>query len=418
MSFALHPSPAGYAPPGAARPGVRYETVLSFLVFVWLSTSSISFIEPSPYDFLSLVAIPAWFFGGVRVHRSAIFILLLWTIYNVLGVAAVLPYWHEPDPRIYQLQSVYLFVTVVVFTLYFSERAETRYDIAMSGFAVSAVFASMVGIIGYLNIAGLGEYTTRYEGRVSGTFKDPNVLGSFMILAISFLYSKLVLGNTKRPLLNAIALLICLVGLFLSFSRGAWAASILAMGTVTIFAFLAAQNPAQRARVVYVVLSGLAAVVVGLAAILADTETRELLLLRASATQDYDVGETGRFGNQMRAVRELLGEPFGYGPLRLRLTFGLDPHNSYIGAFANYGWIGGFLWLVICGSTMFVGFRMMVVKSPFRLLAIGATPGLFALLAQGMQIDVDHWRFLFLGFGAVWGLEIARQRWLASQPAR
>ena len=30
-----------------------------------------------------------------------------------------------------------------------------------------------------------------------------------------------------------------------------------------------------------------------------------------------------------------------------------------------------------------------------------------------MQIDVDHWRFLYLGFGAVWGLEIARQRWLA-----
>ncbi len=413
MSLAL-PSSAGYSPPrSAARPGLRYESVVSFLVFIWLSTSSISFIEPSPYDFLSLVAIPAWFFGGVRVHRSAIFILLLWTIYNLLGIAAVLPYWHEPDPRLYQLQSVYLFVTVVVFTLYFSERAETRYVVAMNGFVASAVFASLVGIVGYLNIAGLGEFTTRYEGRVSGTFKDPNVLGSFMILAVSYSYSRLLLGNAKWPVTNAVCLAICVAGLFLSFSRGAWAASILGMAVVTIFAFIAAQSSAQRSRIVIVVFAGLLAVAVGIAIILMDTQTRELLLLRASATQDYDVGETGRFGNQLRAIMELLGEPFGYGPLRLRLTFGLDPHNSYIGAFANYGWIGGFLWLVICGSTLFVGFRMMLTKSPFRPMAIAAVPGLFALLAQGMQIDVDHWRFLYLGFGAVWGLEIARQRWLA-----
>ena len=38
------------------------------------------------------------------------------------------------------------------------------------------------------------------------------------------------------------------------------------------------------------------------------------------------------------------------------------------------------------------------------------------LLIQGFQIDVDHWRQLFLCFGAVWGMEAARLRW-ARAPA-
>ena len=31
---------------------------------------------------------------------------------------------------------------------------------------------------------------------------------------------------------------------------------------------------------------------------------------------------------------------------------------------------------------------------------------------QAFQIDIDHWRHVFLLLGAVWGLETARVRWM------
>jgi hypothetical protein len=143
--------------------------------------------------------------------------------------------------------------------------------------------------------------------------------------------------------------------------------------------------------------------------------------MRATLTQEYDEGVTGRFGNQLRSLLMLPNLPFGFGPLRFRLTFGLDPHNSFIGAFANEGWLGGLVWLMMAASSVFVGMRLMTRPSPYRRLAQIFFPALLAILLQGFQIDIDHWRQLYLMLGAIWGLEVARQRWSAEQteePAR
>ena len=152
---------------------------------------------------------------------------------------------------------------------------------------------------------------------------------------------------------------------------------------------------------------GFAAVLV----LLAKPDTREMLLDRAQLTKSYDTGATGRFGNQARSLPMLLDRPQGFGPLRFRDYFEAEPHNSYIGAFANDGWLGGFTWIIIVLSTCFVGFRLMFARSPYQRLAQVFWPALFAWLMQGFQIDIDHWRQLFLAFGAVWGLEAARLRW-------
>ena len=52
----------------------------------------------------------------------------------------------------------------------------------------------------------------------------------------------------------------------------------------------------------------------------------------------------------------------------------------------------------------------MLVRSPYRRLAQVYVPTMTVLAIQGLQIDVDHWRQLFLCFGAVWGMEAARLR--------
>jgi hypothetical protein len=178
-----------------------------------------------------------------------------------------------------------------------------------------------------------------------------------------------------------------------------------------VAAFVTAEDASTRRRMT---LWAAAAVAVGLIAIIAilsiDT-ARDLFFQRAAVTQDYDEGLTGRFGNQLRSLPMLLDLPNGFGPLRFRLVFDLDTHNSYVNAFASYGWAGGFAWIFLVGSTFFIGFRLMIVKSPYRVISHVVWPALMTMLLQGFQIDIDHWRWVFLGFGAIWGLEAARMRW-------
>jgi hypothetical protein len=111
----------------------------------------------------------------------------------------------------------------------------------------------------------------------------------------------------------------------------------------------------------------------------------------------------------------LVERPLGFGPLRFRRTFGLEPHNSYLGGFANGGWLGGFAFLGLVLTTSFVGFRLCFAPSPFQRQAQIVWPGLMIFFLQSFQIDVDHWRHVFLLFGMVWGMEAARWAWRAQQ---
>jgi hypothetical protein len=371
-----------------------------------------SLIEPSPYDIVSLLVIPLWAIGGFSVHRSQLLVIFLWTAFEASGFLTLLPYWNEIDPRTYQLQSLYLYVTVIFFTLFFGERTQRRADICLQAFTAGAVVCAVVGIVAYLDIAGLGAALITVEGRVSGTFKDPNVFGSYLILAATFLLHQVLIGKARWPLVNIAALLIVLIGVFISYSRGSWGATIFALILMTISTYLTSDTRRTRRRIVLMAGIAFGLSVLVILGILSHKETRDFFLQRAALTQEYDEGITGRFGNQIRSLPMLLDRPAGFGPLRFRLVFDLEPHNSYVGAFANDGWIGGFAWIFLVLTSIFVGLRLIFVPSPYRNLGQVFFPPLFALLLQGFQIDIDHWRQVFLCFGAVWGLEAARQRWL------
>jgi hypothetical protein len=150
------------------------------------------------------------------------------------------------------------------------------------------------------------------------------------------------------------------------------------------------------------------AAIAGIVALLTVDEIAERLKDRATISKDYDEGETGRFGNQRRSLPMLLDRPMGFGPLRFRLTFDLEPHNSYIGSFANGGWAGGISFIGLVLLTSFVGIRLCLVHSPMQRHAQIVLPSLMIYFIQGFQIDVDHWRQLYLMFGMIWGLEARR----------
>ncbi len=416
------PTEALRAPPSfagaATRPvgRVDYGTVVSWSFALFVFCGSVAIIEPSPYDFASLIAIPIWFLGGFKLHRSFLPLLALIFLYNLGGFIGLIPYIVEPEPTMFMLQSLYLAVTTLVFALFFAEDTLRRAEIVLKFYAASTVFAAICGIVGYFGVGSLGDLFSRY-GRASGTFKDPNVLGSYLIMGAVYYTQTLVLGRTRHILKTGIALLTVVAGIFLSFSRGSWGAFVVATALSVALAYLTSAEPRLRRRIVVMTLlaAGIAALV--LLVLLALPHTRDFFLQRAALEQDYDEGVTGRFGNQIRSIPMLLDRINGFGPLRFRLIFGLEPHNSYVNAFASYGWLGGFAFVLLVIVTTMIGFRIAWRPSPYRRVAQVFWPSLMVFLLQGFQIDIDHWRHVFLMLGAVWGIETARQRWIERHAA-
>ena len=400
----------GATPAPPIRPVLRlnYTRLVNAIFALFILCGAIAFIEPSPYDFASLIAMPLWFVGGFRVHRGIVPFVVLIILYNLAGFIALVPYWNEPDPRIFMLQSLYLAITAIFFVVFFNERTGERIALCLKAFAASTIFGAVTGIVGYFNLADTGEIFATF-GRAAGTFKDPNVFGSYLIMGALYLLQLGMFGRGRSLVLAGSLFLVDLLGIFLSFSRGSWGAFLIALTTMVGLTFVTTQQSSMRRRIVIGIVCALLAGALVLVAILSIDSVRELFLQRLQAPgEEYD---DPRFLNQMRSLPMLLDRPNGFGPLRFRLWFDLEPHSSYVNAFASYGWFGGFMFLTLVGATTFVGFRLALVRSPFQNFALVVWPSLMAFLLQGFQIDIDHWRHVYLMLGMIWGMEAARMRW-------
>jgi hypothetical protein len=390
----------------------NYRRLVDASVFIFVAFGAIGIIDPSPYDFASLIAMPLWFLGGFSINRSFVVFASLILAYTITGFLSLIPYWDSPDSSLYQYQSGYLVLTGLFYALFMGNDTTRRVELCLNAYVAGAVVAAFCGILGYAGVPGLGEDVFLHAGRASGTFKDPNVLGSFLVLPTVYLANCLVVGRTRSMIVTSALLLVVFLGLFLSFSRGSYGATVVAFVLMITSVFVTSKSPRMKRRIAMSAVGAVAMIAVVIAVLLSIPETREFFNQRTAATQDYDEGSTGRFGNQLRSIPMLLDRFMGFGPLRFRLIFDLEPHNSYVGAFANNGWIGGLLFILLVGVTAFVGLRLMFAPSPARPLAQAIVPPMLALFLQGLQIDIDHWRFVFFMLGAVWGLEALRQRWV------
>ena len=64
------------ARPGGRNRRITYQTLLDIVFAVWVFAGLMSVFEPSPYDFVALVAIPMWFVSGFKIHRVQALILI------------------------------------------------------------------------------------------------------------------------------------------------------------------------------------------------------------------------------------------------------------------------------------------------------------------------------------------------------
>ena len=408
-----------YAPlqPAQTLPGeaTRAPKLVNHLIWLMMAMSSISFIEPSPSDIFLIPLMLVVFVTGFRILPAHVPIIFLMLMRMFSEIFALMPFLNDPDAVTYVVYTVVVSIVCLFCVVLFSSNTQDRIRYFLNGYLASCLIASTFAIAGYFDIAGMAERFSPY-GRAFGSFKDPNVMGSYCTLGAVYALQLVLLQKSRHVALLSFCFLYVFAGILLTFSRGSLAALVLSVLMLVFFSYTTSHSRPLRRRITIGLMAMFGLLALGLAILMSNPEFRELLFQRAALVQDYDGGETGRFGSQLRSIPMLLDRLLiGFGPLQFRHVFELEPHNSYISAFANSGLAGGFTFFALVGLTSFVGFRLCIKASPYRSAAHVIWPPLFGHFLQGFQIDIDHWRFFYVAIGAIWALEAVRVEWAKRQ---
>jgi hypothetical protein len=399
-------------PSATAAPGVlALQRALMWLVG---ASGAIVFIEPSPYELATVAAMVIFFATGVRLRLVFMPLLLLLFLVNVGYSICAIPFMDKPEIVNWIATSWYMAVTVIFFAMVVSEDTKARLDMLLRGLVVGAMIASLAAIGGYFNLVPGGhDLLTLYE-RGRGTFKDPNVLGAFLILPSLFLLQSVVSDHAGKSLRSTIALGILALAILLAFSRAAWGGLILTSAFMLAMMVVTSPSPTQRSRIVVMAVAAVILVAVLLAVLLSFDSISEMFKQRASFDQSYDEGRFGRFGRHILGAQMALDLPFGIGPLQFHNYFPEDTHNSYLNAFMSGGWISGICYPTLVFITVIMGFRHVFVRVPWQRAYLAIFAAFLGTVGESFIIDTDHWRHFWMMLGTMWGMFAAAQRYKAT----
>ena len=378
---------------------------------LWLTGlfGALVFVEPSPYEIASLLAIIVFVASGLALTSAVMPLAVLLVLYNLGFAVAVIPVLDQPKTLTWVLISAYLGATSLFFAAMLGTNTAHRLSLLLRGYSTAAAIAAIAGIVGYFHLLPGAGLFVLYD-RARGTFNDPNVLGAFVVLPALLAFQRVLAGRLVDTMRAGTLLAILLAALFLSFSRGAWGQFAVAAAVMMLLSFMTTRSARERLRIVLFALAGVVLVAGLVIALLSIDQVGDLFRQRAQLEQSYDMGHTGRFGRHVLGFIMMLDHPFGIGPLQFRTIFPEDPHNAYLNAFTSGGWLSGFIYLALTATTLVMGLRGAFVATPWRPVYLAVYAAFVGVAFESAIIDSDHWRHYFLLLGVLWGLMVAGRR--------
>jgi O-Antigen ligase len=399
----------GSLPTMTAAPGVL--ALQRALVWLVGASGAIVFIEPSPYELTTLAAAVIFLATGLRLRLVFMPLLLLLFLLNTGYSIGAIPFIEQSDVANWIATSWYMAVTVMFFAMVAADDTAARLDMLRRGLIVGALIAALAAIAGYFNLVPGGhDLLTLYE-RARGTFKDPNVLGAFLILPALFALQSVVSDRFGKAFRSAIAFAIMSLAILLAFSRAAWGGLVITAAFMLALMVLTSQSRAQRSRIIVMAVAAVILGVLLIAVLLSFDSIGEMFRQRASFDQSYDEGRFGRFGRHILGADMALDLPFGIGPLQFHNYFPEDTHNSYLNAFMSGGWIAGVCYPALVFVTVIQGFRHVFVRVPWQRAYLAIFAAFLGTVGESFVIDTDHWRHFWMMLGAMWGMFAAAQRY-------
>src|ERR1700681_830470 len=163
---------------------------------VWLvgASGAIVFIEPSPYELVTLAASIIFLATGLRLRLVFMPLLLLLFLVNIGYSISATSLMDKPEVVNLIATSWYMGVTCIFFAMVVSEDTAARLDMLRRGLVVGALIAAAAALVGRVNLVpGAHDLFTA---------SDPNVLGAFLILPALFVLQDVVSDKCEESFRN------------------------------------------------------------------------------------------------------------------------------------------------------------------------------------------------------------------------
>lgn len=408
----------GQALPRQAINAKLVSMLVTAAVFFGVFLSGFVIIEPAPYELWMAAMIGIALFAGLRIPASIAPLIALLLLFVLGGIISMMQMDAIGDTPLYLAVTLFLSLTAAFYAAATLAKPDL-FPIIFMGWIVAAICTGALGILGYFGAIPGADSFTLYN-RASGAFKDPNVFGPYLVLPATYLFHRLMTGNPLKMPVYVATLLFLSLAILLSFSRGAWGLYLFSMVAVAAALFIQSTSALFRLRII--LMGAIAALIIGVAAMVAIQipAIADLFVQRAQLVQDYDGARLGRFARFAIGFQLAMEKPFGIGPLIFGTIFGEDTHNIWLKALMDYSWLGFAAYLTLIVWTLAAGFKILFRDRPWQPYLLCAYVVLIGHVFLGTVIDTNHWRHFYILLGVIWGaiaLEVSHQRQVAHTPA-
>ncbi|MCG5485995.1 MAG: O-antigen ligase family protein [Sinorhizobium meliloti] len=402
--------------PAILRPQLAAISLVgSCLVTIGVFLSGFVIAEPAPYEIFMAGLIGLWALFGLRISRATAPLTVLLALFMIGGILSLTVMADLGTGPMYMAVTGFLCLTAVFFAAIIEE-SYRRLPLILNAWVAAAVITALLGVLGYFGaIPGAANFTL-YD-RAKGAFQDPNVFGPFLVAPTLYLLHGLLTQPISRAPLKVAGLLVLTLGVFLSFSRAAWALDLFCVVALVFVMLLKQRSGLFRLRILVLTLSGALFVVAALVVALQSDQVASLFSSRTQLVQDYDGGHLGRFDRHRIGFLMAMEKPLGIGPMVFSTMFPEDEHNVLLKSLTSYGWLGFVAYVTLILWTLSLGFRFLLLERPWQPYMMIAWITLIGHVGIGNVIDTDHWRHFYLLLGILWGcaaLEYRHKRQIRS----
>ena len=415
------PSAAGHyaespAPPWDGDvPAAQPTFFVSLSVLVLVATSSFVMQEPALCDVLFppvfvLTMVTGHMMSPLKLPAVFTVSLVTFALANYASIVFARD-WAYEYAWFYLGVTVYLLVYFVFFAAFVGRFGEPAYRVVRNGYLIAAGLAAAIGVLAVFRVLPNSEIFFRDASmvRVQSTFGDPNVFAPFLVGAILLVLVPLVHGERMR-LIHVAVLGLCLAGVALSFSRGAWLHLAISLVVFVAFELFVIGDRRANHRLMVGLVIGAPLGVGALALLLLNADLDAYLFDRLSF-QAYD---RTRFGNQYLTLELADQFLFGLGPGQFTAPrFTQDAHNVYLKVLIENGVVGLLAMLSLMFGSLFYGVAGVFRRGRVAPEHAACVAILVGVMVESLVIDTLHWRHLFLFLGLPVGLmlfERSRER--------
>ena len=382
----------------SAAPGIAVSIfkMRNFLFFVAVLLMHWTLLRPAPADAIFMVVLYLSVVLNPPINaRFMVFFLLIfiWIISIFFSSIHVI---NIPEVQFQLLAHSFVVLLGLTGCFVALSWGESNFHSFVKVYLVACCITASLGIIGF---AG-GVELFLWDGRAKGLFDEPIAFGAFLLPGV--LGSMYLLSLRHGLIFPLIALVLCIVGVMLSFSRAA-------IFSLVIFVplYFLVLNRHKLARALAYLLIGIVIVsaVTGIA-LLSFEGFQAKVLDRLTLAKEYDVAQGGRYDRYLLSIPLILENPMGLGMLQIEKYFSEPVHNLFISSFVNYGWLAGVVWFLLTMLSFKIAFEnQRATRSP---LSIWLSFSLLTQLPCALLQQVEHWRHLWLLLGLLWGFNIRK----------